>query len=179
MASVYRAPLVDLTSPVPREDSVVEPLAAMVNREAPVEVATMKIGVVVLLSKLVPWTTNIAVGVEELMPILELALTTRIELVEEEAMFRMSLPPLLPCKLKVTVEEVALMPATVPLSLIRPLEIALVPLPMRLKPGAKVAAPVPPLATARVPVKLGMKVRVLAVVVEMEITMLVSEEVAT
>jgi hypothetical protein len=80
---------------------------------------------------------------------------------------------------KETVAEVALMPATVPLSLMRPLAIALVLLPVKTNPGAKEPAPVPPLATARVPVKLGMKVRVLAVVVEMEIKMLVSEVVAT
>ena len=81
--------------------------------------------------------------------------------------------------LKDTVAEVALMPATVPLSRIRPTDKALVPLVIRSKPGAKLPAPVPPLATARVPVKEGMKVKVLAVVVEMEMTMLVSEVVAT
>ena len=43
----------------------------------------------------------------------------------------------------------------------------------------RVEVPVPPLATASWPVKLGMKVKVLAVVVEMEIRMLVSEELAT
>ena len=80
--------------------------------------------------------------------------------------------------LKLTVEEVALMPATVPLSLIKPLAMALVPLPIRLKPGAKELAPVPPLPTANWPVKLGTKVKVLAVEVLMLIKMLVSEVVA-
>ena len=79
---------------------------------------------------------------------------------------------------KETVEEVALIPATKPLFLIRPL-IRLVPLPMMSKPGAKEEAPVPPLFTPNVPVKLGIKVRVLAVLVLIEITMFVSEPVAT
>ena len=82
--------------PVPREERVVEPLAATVNREAPVEVATIKIGVVVLLSVLIPCTTSMAVGVEEPMPILELALTVRMEVAEEEAMFKISLLPAVP-----------------------------------------------------------------------------------
>ena len=77
------------------------------------------------------------------------------------------------------VEEVALTPATVPLSRITPGLKAPVPCPVRTKPGVKDAAPLPPLLTARVPVKFGIKVRVLLVVVEMEITMLVSEVVAT
>ena len=79
---------------------------------------------------------------------------------------------------KLMVEEVALMPATVPLSLMTPLAMV-VPAPIKSKPGAKAEAPVPPLVTAKVPVKLGTKVKVLAVVVLMEIKMLVSEEVAT
>ena len=44
---------------------------------------------------------------------------------------------------------------------------------------AKVLVPVPPLETAKVPVQPGMKVKVLAVVVEMLMVKLVSEEVAT
>ena len=81
--------------------------------------------------------------------------------------------------LKETVDDVAVMPATVPLSLMIPGVKAAATLPVKTKPGVKDAAPVPPLATASWPVKLGMKVKVLAVVVEMEIRMLVSEELAT
>ena len=81
--------------------------------------------------------------------------------------------------LKDTVDEVAPMPATVPLSRIRPLAMALPALPIKLNPGAKELAPVPPLATESCPVKFGMKVRVLAVVVLMLMTMLVSLPVAT
>jgi hypothetical protein len=65
------------------------------------------------------------------------------------------------------------------LSRITPLDIALVPLPVKTKPGVKLAAPVPPLFTASCPVQLGIKVRVLAVVVDILIRILVSEVVAT
>lgn len=81
--------------------------------------------------------------------------------------------------LKDTVELVALMPTTVPSSLSLPLLKALVPLPVKTKPGAKEEAPLPPLPTESWPVKDGMKVRVLAVEVEILIKMLVSEVVAT
>jgi hypothetical protein len=97
--------------------------------------ATVKIGVVVLAFRLEPWTTNKEPGVEELTVMRELALTVRIEVPEEEAIFRISLEPAVPCKLKVTVEEVALMPATVPLSIkaplpkvARPVQIATLPM---------------------------------------------------
>ena len=79
--------------------------------------------------------------------------------------------------LKLTVEEVALMPATVPSSLKAPLRKGLVALPVKTKPGVKLEAPLPPLLTESWPVKLGTKVKVLAVEVLMEIKMLVSEEV--
>ena len=80
---------------------------------------------------------------------------------------------------KLTVEVVALIPATVPLSLKMPGVKAPVLLPVKAKPGVKEPAPLPPLVTANVPVQLGTKVRVLAVLVLMPMTMLVSEVVAT
>ena len=49
--------------------------------------------------------------------------------------------------LKLTELDVAPIPATVPLSLMSPLARALVPFPIKLNPGAKLEAPVPPLAT--------------------------------
>ena len=61
----------------------------------------------------------------------------------------------------------------------RPLAMALLPLPVKTKPGVKEPAPVPPLATDRVPVQPGTKVKVLAVDVLILMTMLVSEPVAT
>jgi hypothetical protein len=94
--------------------------AVTVSREEPVAEATVKIGVVVFKARLVPCTTNMAVGVEEPTPILWSGLTTNRDVPVEEAMLKMSLAPALPWRLKVTVEEVALMPATVPLSLIKP-----------------------------------------------------------
>ena len=81
--------------------------------------------------------------------------------------------------LKLTVEEVALIPATVPLSLNNPGVKAEVPCPVKTKPGVKVPAPLPPLLTAKVPVQVGTKVKVLAVVVLTLMSMLVSELVAT
>ncbi len=86
----------------------------------------------------------------------------------------------LPCWIrKETVALVALIPATVPLLRIIPLVMAPVPFPIKSKPGAKLAAPVPPLFTASCPVKEGTKVRVFAVVVLTLIRMLVSLVVAT
>ena len=81
--------------------------------------------------------------------------------------------------LKLTVAEVAVIPATVPLSRIIPLAMALVPWPVKAKPEIKEAAPEPPLATDSWPVQPGTKVKVLAVVVLMLIKRLVSEELAT
>ena len=86
--SVYNEPEEERTSPVPKEERVVEPLGPMVKRAALVEEATTK-GLIL---------------------------------------------PALPCRLKVTVEEVALMPATVPLSMIFPLPKALAEVQMALRP---------------------------------------------
>lgn len=57
--------------------------------------------------------------------------------------------------------------------------VSLVPSKKGIAPVCQVVVPVPPLAVAKEPVQPGIKVRVLAVVVEMLIWMLVSEEVAT
>jgi hypothetical protein len=110
------------------------PLAKMLKIWEPVEEATTKIGVVVLLSKFVPWITNKAVGVEELKPNLELALTVRMEVPEEEAMLKMSDVPVLPWRLKVTVEEEALTPKTVPLFMSLPVVKAVALVQMASKP---------------------------------------------
>jgi hypothetical protein len=55
--------------------------------------------------------------VEELIPILPLAKTFKIDVPDDDAMLNMSLLPAVPCKLKVTVEEEALTPKTLPLSI--------------------------------------------------------------
>ncbi len=90
------------------------PLAKIVNNCWLVELATTNIGVVVLPPELVPWTTNIALGVVEAMPMRRLALTLRIEVPEEEATLKGS-RVVVPWTLKETVAEVALTPETVPL----------------------------------------------------------------
>jgi hypothetical protein len=91
-----------------------------------VEEATTKIGVEVLASLLVPWTVRMAVGVEELMPTLELFLTTRMEVPEEEVTLKGSRVPV-PLILKLTVEDVALTPATTALSNSTPVDTVVVP----------------------------------------------------
>ena len=75
-----------------------------------------------------------AVGVEEEMPILELAFTVRIEVPEEDAMLKGSVAPLL-WRLKVTVEELALTPKTVPLLMSLPVVKELEPFQMASKPA--------------------------------------------
>ena len=129
----YKAPPeVDWTVPAPSELIVVEPLAAMVNKEEPVSEATVKtlrVGEVE-----VPCTTKVALGVVEPMPTLWLAVTLKTETPVEEATLKISLVPA-PWRLKVMEEDVALMPATVPLSLIKPWDKVLVPFQMETKPG--------------------------------------------
>ena len=61
---MYREPLLERTSPVPKDDRVVEPLEAMVSREEPVEELTVKTLVVGRVD--VPWTDRVAMG--ELLP---------------------------------------------------------------------------------------------------------------
>ena len=126
---------VDFTKPATfKEAMVVEPLAATVSRAALVEEATTKIGVVVLALALLPWTTSMAVGVVELMPILVLDLTTKMEVPEEEARLNTSFVPAVPWMLKPMVEEVAFMPRTVPLLINLPVVKELVPFQMASKP---------------------------------------------
>jgi hypothetical protein len=72
---VYREPEVTATQPVPREFTVVEPLLAMVNWEAPEEEATTKMLVAGKVE--VPWTERVAMGEEEPMPTRPLALTVK------------------------------------------------------------------------------------------------------
>ena len=65
----------------------------------------------------VPSTTKVALGVLEPMPTLWLLLTLKTEMPVEEETSKISLLPPEPWRLKVMVEEVALTPATVPLSI--------------------------------------------------------------
>ena len=73
--SVYRAPLLDLTMPVPKEATVVEPLLATTNCTAPVELATVKMLVEGRVD--VPWTYKVEVGAEVPTPTKPLALTAK------------------------------------------------------------------------------------------------------
>ena len=68
-------PAVDLTKPAPKEEMLVEPLAATVNKAVPVEEATLKTSVVGRVE--VPWTERVATGEEEPTPTKPLALTTK------------------------------------------------------------------------------------------------------
>jgi hypothetical protein len=99
-----------------------------------VEEETTKMGVEVLASALVPCTTNRAVGEVEEMPILELALTVRMEVPEEEEMLKGS-RVVEPWTLKEIVDEVALIPATVPLSKRMPVERLLAVVHLATSPG--------------------------------------------
>lgn len=131
--SVYREPEEDLTMPVPKEEMVVEPLLATVKREVPEEEATTKglmLGYV-----LVPWTVRVAIGLEVPMPTLWLAVAVRMEIpVELDTLKMLLVEPDVPWMLKVTVEEVALTPATVPLSMIKPWAKVLLPFHLERKP---------------------------------------------
>jgi hypothetical protein len=115
--SVYRAPEELLTKPVPKEERVVEPLGATLNREEPVEEATVKrLAVEVVF---VPATTIKPKGVVVPMPTFPPAVTLKTETPLDEATLKGS--KVAPAwRLKLIVEVVALMPATVPLSLMIP-----------------------------------------------------------
>ena len=79
---------------------------------------------------------RVATGVVVPIPMLPAWVMRNTEVPEEEAMLKMSEEPALPCRLKVMVEEVALMPATVPLSLIKPWAKVLTPFQIETKPVA-------------------------------------------
>ena len=68
------------------------------------------------------------------IPTLWLALTLKTVMPEEEAMFSISLAPLLPCIFKVMVEEEALTPNTLPLSMSLPVVKEVGPFQMATKP---------------------------------------------
>ena len=68
-------PADDLTTPVPKEDKVVEPLAATVRRLTPVEDAMVKTLTEGRVE--VPWTDRVAMGEELPMPTRPLALTVK------------------------------------------------------------------------------------------------------
>ena len=89
------------------------PLAAKLNKIAPVDEAMVR-----GLTPLVPRTAREAIGVDDPIPTLPLASTERKEAFDEEATLKMVLvDPDTPRTLKATVEEVALTPRTVPLSI--------------------------------------------------------------
>ena len=120
-------------------------MGATVNRLVPVEEATVnRLAVEVVV---VPWITSRPKGVVVPMPTLPAEVTRRMEVWLEEATLKGSKVPE-PWTLKEIVEEVAFTPATVPLSLKIPGAMALVPWPVKTKPGVKEAAPVPPRLTA-------------------------------
>jgi len=118
-APIFSSPPTLLTIPVPRDERVVEPLAATVRKEALLEEATTKIGSVG--AEDVPWTTNLALGVVEPIPTLPVAVTLKIDSpMEVETLNGSSV--VVPWTLNETVDEEALTPATVPLSIETPLE---------------------------------------------------------
>ncbi len=73
---------------------VVEPLAATVNREVPVEEETVNTGNVGEVD--VPCTTNVALGVVEPIPTLQLLVTLNIETPVEEEILKISFEPPVP-----------------------------------------------------------------------------------
>ncbi len=75
VASVYSAPKVERTKPVPKEERVMLALLATVKAETPVEEAATKILVAGKVD--VPCTDRVAMGVEEPTPTKPLALTTK------------------------------------------------------------------------------------------------------
>jgi hypothetical protein len=98
-------------------DGVVEPrpslpLIPRLRRLTPVEDATVN-GLTVV----VPCTKKVEVGVEEPTPTLPLAAIWKREAPEEEETANAELDPAVPRTLNVTVEEVALIPTTTPLSI--------------------------------------------------------------
>ena len=110
---VFNSPLMLVTTPVDKEEIVVEPLGLTVKRLAPLEEATVKTFCVGKVD--VPWTNK----VEELVvvPIATepLVLTVNSATPVEVLIWKGMFVPV-PCTKKLTVEDVALTPATVPLS---------------------------------------------------------------
>ena len=113
---MFNSPPMLLTTPVPREERVVEPEGAMVNKAAEVEEATWK----GLRLPARPTTVRLLAGVVVFMPIRPDSLTIKKERPEEEAILKGSKAGEL-LRLKEMVEEVAFWPATVLLSMRVPL----------------------------------------------------------
>ena len=86
------------------------PEAITCRKEAPEEEATSNNCKVGALD--VPCTTKVELGLEDPMPTLKLLVTLNTETPEEEETSKISLVPAVPCRLKVMVEDVALIPAT-------------------------------------------------------------------
>ena len=92
----------------------------------------MKRLVVVALA--IPWRARRDEGVDEEIPTLPLLMIERSEVPVDDATVN-GLTPAVPCTLKVTVEDVALTPDTVPLSRKRPDDSAVAPVHRARKPG--------------------------------------------
>ena len=122
---------VDFTKPAIRFDTVVDPFDATENNLDPVEEATANTSCIL---PLVPCATSFAVGVEEPIPTSPPCFTTRYEVPELEATLNGSNAPAVPCMLKFTEEEVALIPATAPLSISMPLAVEDAPVALTTKP---------------------------------------------
>ena len=91
------------------------PFEAMLKNEAPVEVATARRLVV---APAVPCTVKSDIGVDDPIPTFPFARTLKNDVLVDEATLKISLvEPATPRTLKVTVDDVALTPSTVPLSI--------------------------------------------------------------
>ena len=86
-----KGPAAHLTSPVPKELKVVEPLEPTVNKEVPEEEATIKTSKVGEVE--VPTIDKVALGVVVPMPTLWLAVTLNTEIPVEEEMLKGSIVP--------------------------------------------------------------------------------------
>jgi hypothetical protein len=89
------------------------PLEAIENHEAPDDEATLTS---VFVSPATPWMVKLEPGVVEPTPTLPFCSIEKREVPVEDATLN-GLVPALPCTLRVTVEEEALTPSTVPLSM--------------------------------------------------------------
>lgn len=113
LAVTYKAPAeVDWTLPAPRLAMVVEPLGKTENKLLPVEEATVNRLAIEVVT--VPWTVNNPCGVVVPMPTFPPWVTLSMDVPEEELTLKGS-KVVVPWTLKLTVEEVALTPTTVPL----------------------------------------------------------------
>jgi hypothetical protein len=127
-----REPALALTTPVPKEDRVVEPLEATAKNGA-VLVEDEAIMNKALVLPLVPWIASKAEGEVVPMPTREVEAMVKMLVPEELATLKIVLVPE-PWMLKEMAEEVAPIPATLPLSNKAPLVRELVPFQMATLP---------------------------------------------